>query len=649
MLDIVRTKQKSVLIKLAFAIIILSFVIGYAMLTSPKGNGQGDNGPAIVVNGTEIGMEEFSQAYGNLYRFYQNIYQERFTPALEKQLNLEQQALNQLIDRALLLQQAEQLGLSVSRQEIVDAIAAVPAFQVNGVFNKQQYLQVLSYQRMTADQFEAMQEQDLLIDKARQQLRGDVSVTDADIEEEFRRQNEKVSLKFLRFAPALFEDQVTIDQQKLEAFFKEKIEEFRLPEKISVRYILLDPATYRDGIELKQEDIERYYRRHMDQFDIPEQVQASHILIRVPRDADDKVREQKRKLAEKVLEEARAGKDFAKLATQYSDDKASVPKGGDLGYFKRGTMVPEFEKVAFSLHPGELSDIVETPFGFHIIKATGYIEAGVKPLADVLDQVKKGLRDELARQVAFEKAMDAYNINRKSGDIAKAAESLGVEVQKTEAFTREQAVPGLGLLPDLAGTLFGLKQDQLARPVNLKQGVALFALDNREESRLPELDEVRDQVEAAYRKAESVTLARQAAEAALKKALEKKSLEGVAANKLVKVESTGDFARSFGDFVPRLGQNSELAAKAFTLTDEAPVADQVFEVDGRFIIAALEKKTPADLNQLTEDKKAALRQTLEARKKDEALQKKLDELRKTAVIDVSPVLVQRFNLKGIVK
>ncbi|RME34988.1 MAG: hypothetical protein D6794_10010, partial [Deltaproteobacteria bacterium] len=496
---------------------------------------------------------------------------------------------------------------------------------------------------------EAMQEQDLLVDKARKALRGDVTVSDADIEEEFRRQNEKVSLKFLRFAPALFEDQVRIDPKKLETFFQDKIEDFRLPEKISVSYILFDPARYRDQVELKQEEIEKYYRRHMDQFDIPEQVRASHILIRVPRDADDKVREQKRKLAEKVLEEARAGKDFAKLATRYSDDKASVPKGGDLGYFKRGTMVPEFEKVAFGLHPGELSDIVETPFGFHIIKATGYIEAGVKPLAEVVDEVKKGLRDELARQMAFEKAMDTYNINRKSGDIAKAAESVGLKVETTSLFTRKQAVPGLGLLPDLADTLFALKQGELARPVNLKQGVALFALAKREESRLPKLDEVREQVEAAYRKAESVTLARQAAEAALKKALEKKSLDGVATNKLIKVESTGDFARSFGDFVPRLGQNADLAKAAFALNDKAPVADKVYEVGGRFIVAALEKKTPADLSQLTDDKKATLRQTLEARKKDEALQQKLKELRQTAVIDVSPVLVQRFDLKGVVR
>ncbi|TYO98675.1 peptidyl-prolyl cis-trans isomerase D [Geothermobacter ehrlichii] len=644
MLDIVRTKQKSLLIKLAFAIIILSFVIGYAMLTSPKGNGR-DDGPAAVVNGSEISMDDFRQAYGNLYRFYQNIYQERFTPALEKQLNLEQQAFNQLVDRALLLQEAERLDISVTKQEVVDAIAAIPAFQVNGVFNKQQYLQVLGYQRLTPDQFEAMQRQDLLVEKVRRHLRGEVQVTDAEIEDEYRRQNEKVNLAFARFAPSLFEDRVKIDQAELEAFFKERIEDFRLPEKISLRYIVFDPAAYEKDVELKQEAIEKYYRRHMDLFDIPEQVRASHVLIRVPRDADEKTRKEKRKLAEKVLEEAKAGKDFAELARTYSDDKASVAKGGDLGYFKRGTMVAPFEKAAFALQPGELSDIVESPFGYHVIKVTGYIEAGVKPLEDVLDEVKSGLRKELARQLAFEKAMDAYNINRKSGDLDAAARSNGLKIEETPLFTREQAIPGFGLQPDLAGTVFSLEAGKLARPVNLSRGVVLMALKERQESRLPELKEVREAVEKAFRKEHSVELAKAAAEKALAAARKQGRLAGAIGDKRIKIEETGDFARSFGDFVPRLGQNAELAKAAFELTPEAPVADRVFEVGGKFVIVALKAKSPADMTALDEAKKKELRQALTSRRQDEALKRKLDELRKAAVIDVSPALVQRFNLK----
>ncbi len=644
MLDIVRTKQKSLLIKLAFAIIILSFVIGYAMLTSPNGKGRND-GPAVVVNGSEIGMDDFRQAYDNLYRFYQNIYQERFTPALEKQLNLEQQAFNQLIDRTLLLQEAERLDLDVSQQEVIDAIAAIPAFQENGVFNKQRYLQVLGYQRLTPDQFEAMQRQDLLVEKVRQYLRGEVQVTDAEIEEEYRRQNEKVNLAFARFAPALFEDRVKFSRDELEAFFKERIEDFRLPEKIALRYIVFNPKAYEKDVELTQEAIEKYYRRHLDLYDIPEQVRASHVLIRVPRDADEKTREAKRKLAEKVLAEAKAGKDFADLARTYSDDKASVAKGGDLGYFKRGTMVPPFEKAAFALQPGELSDIVESPFGYHVIKVTGYIEAGVKPLEDVLDEVKAGLRKDLAQQLAFEKAMDAYNINRKSGDLDAAAESNGLTVEETPLFTREQAIPGFGLQPDLAGTVFSLETGKLARPVKLPRGVVLMALKERQESRLPKLEEVRETVEQAFRKERSRELARAAAEKTLADARKQGRLAGAIDDKRIKIEETGDFARSFGDFVPRLGQDAELAKTAFELTPENPVADRIFELGGKFIVVALKAKTPADMQALDDDKKQELRQALTARKQDEILQQKLAELRKAAVIDVSPALMQRFNLK----
>lgn len=638
MLDIVRSKQKSVFIKVAFAVIILSFVIGYAMLTSPGGGGGQANGPAASVNGTQISMEDYRQAYGNLYRLYQGIYRDQFTPALEKQLNLQQQAFNQLIDRTLLLQESEKLGMSVTSQEVVESIASIPAFQENGIFNKQRYLEVLSYQRITAENFEILQEQDLLVEKISDQMRGDAQISDEEITAEFRMQNEKANLNFARFAPALFEDQVKVTDEALEAFFKEQIETFRMPEKVSLRYLLFEPAAYEKEVVLEETEIKKYYDRHLDLFDIPEQVRASHVLIRVASDADDETRKQKKELADKVLDEAKAGKDFAKLVQTYSDDQASVAKDGDLGYFTRGTMVAAFEKAAFALEPGSLSDVIETPFGYHIIKGTGYIEAGEEPLEDVLDQVKDGLRKDLSRQLAFEKAMDAYNINRKTGDIDGAATSNGLEVKETPLFTLDEAIPGFGLLPELGNTAFALEKGGMARPANLQEGILLIALKERQDSRLPELSEVRDQAEQAYRKQQSSSLAREAAEKALATLKEKGDIKAAVKKSTISVEETGDFTSSFGDFIPRIGQSAELSKLAFTLSKEAPVVDQVFDINGKFIIASLKALTPADLTQLDEAKRSELLKTLTTRKQDELFRTKLEELKKVAVIEVSPAL-----------
>jgi len=644
MLTFVRKQQKSVLIKIAFAVIILSFIVGYAMLTSPgdSGNGSPDS-VGLRINGEDVTMDAYQQAYGNLYRIYQNVYRDQFTPALEKQLKLREQARDQLIDQALLLEEADRRGLSVSSDELVDAIAKQPAFQENGVFSKNRYLQILAYQRMTPEQYEALEERQLLMQKVQDQLQEGVTVSDAEIAEEYKVQNEKVNLAFVRFAPGIYETRVKVDDAALESYFKEHIEDFRIPDKVALNFITFKPEAYAEQVTLDEAEIEKYYQRHLAQFDIPEQVKAAHVLIRVASDADEKTRADKKALAEKVLAEAKSGKDFADLARKYSDDKASVAKGGDLGFFTRGTMVTPFETAAFALKPGEISDVVETPFGYHVIKAEGYIEAGIKPLAEVVEQVKQGLRDEKARQLAYEKAMDAYNINRKSGDLKAAADANGLSIDATGLFARGDSVSGLGSNPEISDAAFALASGELARPVSLPQGVVLFGLKERVESHLPELADVRAKVEQAYRRSRGQELADQAAAKLLAELKDGKALEKLAKQENLKLEETGDFTRSYGDFVPRIGNAEGLAKTAFELTDAAPVAPQVYELSGTYLVAALKSRTESDPDGLTAGKQDELRTSLLARKQQQAITDKLDALKSQAEIMISPALQSLLN------
>jgi peptidyl-prolyl cis-trans isomerase D len=645
MLTFVRKKQKSVLIKIAFAVIILSFVVGYAMLTSP-GDNSGGTAPdtfAVSINGQEIPFSQYQQSYSNLYRIYQNLYRDQFTPALEKQLNLRRQALDQVIDQALLLAESERLGLNVSEQDLIASIAQEPAFQDKGVFSKARYLQALNYQRITPDDFEVMQRSSLLIDKVRNQLQEGISVSDEEVAAEYSSQNEKVDLAFVRLAPTLFESKVEFNDDELAAWFADNQEQFRIPEKVSLSYLLIDPATYEQDLDLSQAEIETYYQRHQVEYDVPEQVKASHILIRVASDADEATRAKKKTLAEQVLADAKAGKDFAELARKYSDDKGSAAQGGDLGYFTRGTMVAKFEQAAFALQPGSLSDLVETNFGYHIIKAEGYIEAGVKPLEDVLAEVKAGLTKEKTRQLAFEAAMDAYNINRKNGDINAAAAATKQQLKETPLFAAGEEIPGLGKDPQLSNLAFTLEPGTLARPLNLPQGVLLATLKEHQDSRLPELAEVHKQVEVAYRAEKAVELAKQAAEKLLDTIQKGASLADAAKPYSLKVEETGEFSRSYGDFVPRLGNQENLSAAAFAMTADKPSAPEVFEIDGKFVVAKLKKRLDADLNQLDEAKKAELRTQLTTRKQNQVLQDKLKQLREASEIVISPTLQGQLN------
>ncbi len=640
MLDLIRKKQQTTLIKLVFWLIIATF-IGTIFLVWGKGSDrETDNkAAAITINNMDVSAAEYKSSYDNLYRFYQSVYGKSFNAEMEKLLNLNQTAYDQIVRQVLLIQEGERIGVSVDRQEVVEAIAKIPQFQVNGKFDRNTYLQILSYQRIPTEEFEADQERTIFTQKAEAALQDGVTVSDADIEAEFVKQNEKVDLSFVRVNPADFEKSVKVNDELLSAFYAENQEQFRAPARISLRYLQFDPARYRDEVVLEDDEINKYYRRNSDQFVVDEAVTASHILIKfAPTDSDEKKAE-KRKLAEKVLAKANAGDDFASLAREYSDDTGSAAKGGDLGSFNRGTMVPEFEQAAFSLKPGDVSDLVETQFGLHIIKVNGYTNAEVEELNDVIDQVKAGLKIEKSAKYAFEKAMDAYNINRKTGDLEKAATEFNLGIKETGLFTRGESIDGIGTSPEITAAAFALKEGDLARPIALDNGVFLISLKERQESHIPEMSAVRGAVEAAYRKQEALILAQQAAEKLVAELKDGKDLSTLAKTVKSKVEQTEPFARTVGNSIPRIGESVELAKAAFELTNESSVAPEVYEIGGRFIVATLKKKETADLSLLDDTKRSELKESVLTAKKQELLNLRLETLKKEAEITLSPYIL----------
>ena len=644
MLDFVRNKQKSIIIKIAFAIIILSFVIGYAMLSSPGGPaGEDQSAEAAIVNGKTIAFNDFQTTYSNLYQVYQNIYQDQFTPALEKQLKLAEKTLDSLIDQVLLQDEAERQQIEISGKELVDAIANIPAFQENGVFSKDRYLQVLAYQRLSSEQFEAMQRSELISTKVREQLQAGVTVTDEEIDEEFRNNNEKVNLNYVSLTPASFEKKVKVTDEALATYFAEQQEVFRTPEMVSLRYLQFVPERYLDEVTFDENELEKYHRRHLDQFEILEKIKASHILIKVDEGTDETVRAEKKAFAEKLLEEVKAGKDFAELARVNSDDAASAVKGGNLGYFTRGSMVKPFEQAAFNMKPGDISEVVETTFGYHIIKVEEYTEPGVRSLEESMDEVKAGLRQEKAKQLAFEKAMDAYNINRKTGDLEAAATTNELGLKESGLFARDGYIDGIGSNAEIINAAHLLEENTLAKPVATDDGIILFALKERVASHIPELDEVKDLVTASYQATEAVKLAKAAAEELVADLVDGGSLVKLAKRGKYTVEETGEFTRTYSPFVPRLGTSEELSTAAFEVKEGETAIDQLFEIQKRFVVVEVKERIAADVTLLDEAKRAELQKTILSRKQNEAVANRLEELRSAATIVIAPRIQDMIN------
>lgn len=644
MLDLIRKKQKTYLIKFVFWGIIATFV-GTIFLVWGKGSdegGGGDPNTAASVNGSRIGFDEYQSAYSNLYRLYQEVYRDQFTPAMEKQLGLRQQALDALIDQALLLQEADRLDLEVDKKELVQSISAIPAFQENGTFSRDRYLQVLASQRRSSEGFEAMQRRQLLAQKARATIQKGVAIAEAEIEQEFRDRNDKIVLSFLRLSPAEFEKKVKADPEGLQAFFAKNQETFRLPEQVNLQSVRFEPDRYLQEIAFDEAEVEKWYRQHLDLFDIPEQVKASHILFRVAQDADPAVRQGKQKTAEKVLAEASSGTNFAQLARQHSEDPGTATRGGDLGFFPRGTMVAPFEQAAFALKPGETSGIVETPFGLHIIRVEQRIEARIKPPAEVAEEVKAGLREEKALERAYEKAMDAFNVHRKNGNLQAVAKEEGVEVRETGFFDREEGNANLGA-PEVVSAAFSMKKEELARPVTIDGGVVLFGLKDRRESRLPELAEIRAKVEQAYRQQLSREEASRTAEKIVAELKRGRPLNALAQENGLGMEETGAFTRASGAFIPRLGSSDELAKAAAALTPQAPAADRVFEHDGKFVVAALKSRQDADPAALTTAMREEISKSLLAKRQAQAVDERLQELRGKAEITIAPSIASSLE------
>ena len=646
MLDIVRSKKKSFLIKIAFAVIILSFVIGYTMLTAPTDQrSDPSRDVAARVNGDPISFAAYQSVYSNLYSLYQSIYQGAFDANLERQLNLPRQALQQLIEEQLLVQTAKSLNLRVSTQELVNSIAAYDAFQINGQFNRDRYVEVLSYQRMSPEQFEESQRRELLTQKVREHLQQNVTVSQEDVVTFFHRENDKINLDFVWLTGALVESKVEVTDKALADFFEANREAFRIPERVSLRYLLFDPSRYEADLHTFSEaDMDRYYRRNLELFEVEEQVKAAHILLRIDENSDPDTINRRRELAQNIHQQLRDGADFSQLAKLHSDDTASAADGGDLGYFGRGMMDGDFESAAFALRPGQMSNVVQSPFGFHIIKVTDYIAPGFKPLVEVIDMVKAGLIIEGARQLAYEKAMDAFNVNRRTADLDAAARENNLGIKETGFFAIDEPINGLGRVSEITNAAFALQPGELARPINTTNGVLLITLKDQQASRLPELDEVKSAAESAYREEQAQTLAFELAEQLLEHARDQQNLAAAASQLDLRIDNTGDFSRSFGYFIPQIGSSQELADAAFELSEADPILDRIFTFGNRYLVAALKQANRADFSTLDDTAIIQLRERLLLEMKEQAVSDTLDELYQQARIEIiAPELITAFQ------
>ncbi|MFM5262176.1 peptidylprolyl isomerase [Aeromonas caviae] len=626
MLDKLREGAQGKVAKVILGLIILSFALA--------GVGSYLNGPArtapATVNGNDISAPALENAYRNERARMESQMGEAFNqlaanPDYMKQFR--RGVLDRLIDQALIDDKARSLGLRVSDEQIKQAIVAMPEFAENGKFSNDRYLQLIRRAGMTPEMFRDSLRQDMV----RQQLMGAVLGSEfalkGEAEQLDRLYNQTRDLRLIRLAASAYVDGIEVSDAEVEQFYKTNSARFMNDETVKVDYLLLDAANLGKNIKVTEQDAQDYYDQHQDLFQRPERRQVAHILI--PFGKDEKAAEQK---AEAVLAKAKAGDDFAALAKADSSDTFSAKKGGELDWFEKGVMDPAFEKAAFALaKAGDLSAVVKSPFGFHIIKLLGVEPAKTKPFVDVMSDTIARLQSEKAKEQFFaeqQKMADSSFENPDSLDLT--AEAMGLQVQSTGYFSQADAPAPLND-PKVLSVAFSeqLRDDNTNSDViELADGKALVLhiMGHQPKAAKP-LAEVKEQVITAIKHDKASEVARGKAQGLLDKLKAGENVQADLTALGLKVDTHTGVSR----FAQEMDQN--LVTQAFRMphpTDDKPSVELVTEANGDRVVVALDKvnviKEPSQMVSL-------LQGQLGQGKAQADYKSLIDELRKAAKIE----------------
>jgi peptidyl-prolyl cis-trans isomerase D len=470
-------------------------------------------------------------------------------------------------------------------------------------------------------------------EKLRQTVTGWISVSDKELIEEYRRRNDKVKLAVVTFPATSYRLDVTASDADVASYFESHTTDFRIPEKRKVKYVLVDVEALRAKVVVAPADVERLYNEQIVQRAGPEQVRASHILLKTEGKDDATVKAQ----AEEVLKQAKApGADFAALAKKYSEDTSNAANGGDLDFFGPGRMVPEFDTAAFAMQPGQISDLVKTEYGYHIIKLTDRKAPTVQKLEEVKDQLTEQIAYERAQTQANTMAQALASQVKQAADLEAAARSQGLTVQETGFFARDEPILSVGQAPEMNAQAFAMNVGEVSGVLRAARGLVIQAVTEKKDSYIPTLDEVKDRVRDVVINERALAMSKQkATEVAAKlKAAPDFEKAAKAANL---TPTTTDLITRDGQ-VPELGAAGDIVTNAFALP-QGGVSDPITTATGTAIVKVVEKQQASDSD--VESAKENFREELLADRRSRVFGSYMAKAKQKMRIQINQDAVQR--------
>lgn len=619
-------------------VVIIAFIILYIPAFTQDSE-QGLGVTVAQVADEKITLGEYQRSYARQRRMYQSMYQGRINEEMLRRLGVEEQALQGLVDERILALEAERLGIRVDEETLKQRVATSPEFQQDGRFlGGAEIRKRLERQGVSVKEFEDSFRNSILRERLVGLVTDSVRVTPAEAEREFRRRNEAMKVEY---AVATADNAgLAATDDDVRARFDANKDSYKLPERRVLSYVLVDAPSLAPQVTLTDRDLLAFYEAHRDEFQQPEELCAAHLLVKVkaPEAKEGHADADAHRIAQSALDEIRLGADFAAVAKRVSEDPGSGSQGGDLGCFPRGRMVPEFDAAAFALDAGQVSDVVKTSFGYHVIKAVSRKEEAVPPFAQVKEQIRQGVLTDRVEALVQQKADAMAAALRGGRGLEDAAREQGFTVQKSAALGRGDVQPPLASAA-LLSRAFELKKGEAAKePLPVPNGQAFIAVDEIQPSRMPELKDVQDKVRADAIGEKAFARARVTA-AELRARAEREGLDkAAAALGLARKQTNALIAR--GQALGDLGSTAALEAAVYALPTGG-LSDPVRTAAGWAVVRVLEKKEadPAAF----EAQKAGLIASLTEERRAQLFRAYMQEARKRFPVQRRPDALRRVD------
>ena len=586
MLDLMRRKKR---LKAVLWLVIIGLALGMLLLFVPGGQmgepGMGSS--AATVAGEPISLKDFWQTYRRVLENYSAGGRNRLDPEMIKALGIGRMALDSLITTKVVDYEARRMGLTVTPEELRRAIEAYPGFQTGGAFiGVDRYRAILAANNLTVNEFEDNVRNTLLARKLQNVISDSLDVSNGELREEFDQQNQEAQVQFVVLNRDDFKKEVKLTEPDLRAYFDKNKEKYIVKEQRKAQYLLIPIPELAPTIKVSEKDIQDAWARQPHD----ETVDASHILFKVDDPSKDaEVRAQ----AERVLQQIREGGNFAELAKKYSEDTASAPQGGDLGPFTRGRMVREFEDAAFSLKPGEVSGLVRTQYGYHIIKVNS---REIPTLEANRRSIEMSIQQQRASELAKAKAAEAAKLAETNKDLNAVAKSLGIpaEVRETGLMAKDSDPLASGISRQMLDEIFQLKEiNAIGKPVEHPMGQAIPKLVETRLPKPPDFTEARAAVEKDLIDARAAELMQAEAKKLSEEAAKVSNLAATAKKEGLTVQTSKPFKRT-GASESELAGSRTAISDAFSLPVGGVSAPISIQGGSRELVLQVTSRTPFD-------------------------------------------------------